>query len=48
MKRVAMFLTQPQIDAMAAIAKTLGLTFSELVRRALDIFIEQQAKGKKS
>jgi Ribbon-helix-helix protein, copG family len=42
MKRIALFLSVPQYEALAALAKKLGLSFSEVVRRALDHYLKQQ------
>jgi len=42
MKRISLFLSVPQFQALRALAKKLGLSFSEVVRRALDEFLKQQ------
>lgn len=42
MKRIALFISFPQYEALQALAKKLGLRFSEVVRRALDEYLKQQ------
>ena len=42
MKRITVMLSIPQFEALQALAKKLGLRFSEVLRRAIDAFLEQQ------
>lgn len=42
MKRVNYHLTSQQIETLKEIAKNTGLTVAELIRRAIDKFIESQ------
>jgi hypothetical protein len=42
MKRIALFLSIPQYEALKALAQKLGLSFSETLRRAIDEFLKQQ------
>lgn len=41
MKRISVFLSIPQFQALTALAHKLGLSFSETLRRAIDAFLEQ-------
>lgn len=36
-----MFLSIPQFEKLQALAKKLGLSFSETLRRAIDAYLEQ-------
>ena len=42
MKRIQVLLSIPQWEALTALAKKLGLSFSETLRRAIDEFLKQQ------
>ena len=42
MKRISLFLSIPQYEALQRLAKQLGLSFSETLRRAIDAFLQQQ------
>ena len=42
MKRITVMLSLPQVDALTALAKKLGLRFSEVLRRAIDAYLQQQ------
>ncbi|HEX6827139.1 MAG TPA: ribbon-helix-helix protein, CopG family [Nitrospiraceae bacterium] len=42
MKRISIMLSLPQVTALKAKAQSLGITFSELVRRVLDAYLEQK------
>jgi len=42
MKRITVLLSVPQWEALMALAKRLGLSFSEVLRRAIDAYLEQQ------
>ena len=44
MKRVNYHLTNQQIGILKEIAKDTGLTVAELIRRAIDKFIESQKR----
>ena len=45
MKKVNFTLTEPLIDKLAEIKKETGMTASEIVRRALDAYIEKRKVG---
>lgn len=40
MRKYNLYLTEPQIEALTEISAAKGLSVSELIRRALDAFIE--------
>lgn len=42
MQRISVFLSVPQYRALQAIAHERGLTFAELVRRAIDQFLKTE------
>jgi predicted DNA-binding protein len=42
MKRISVLLSLPQLEALTALAKKLGLSFSETLRRAIDEYLKQQ------
>ena len=42
MKRITVLLSFPQFEALTALSKKLGLKFSEVLRRAIDAYLEQQ------
>jgi len=42
MKRITLFLSLPQYNALKALAQQLGLSFSEVLRRAIDAFLQSQ------
>jgi hypothetical protein len=42
MKRISVMLSVPQFQALTALAKRLGLSFSEVLRRAIDAYLAQQ------
>jgi metal-responsive CopG/Arc/MetJ family transcriptional regulator len=42
MKRISVMLSVPQFQAITALAKKLGLSFSEVLRRAIDAYLQQQ------
>ena len=42
MKRVDLYMTEQQIKALNQISEQTGLSFSELVRRAIDLFTERK------
>jgi len=44
MKRANFFLAPNQIQALKALAEKTGLTVSELVRRAIDAYLERNRK----
>jgi hypothetical protein len=44
MKRITVLLSLPQFEALATLAKRLGLSFSETLRRAIDAYLQQQQK----
>lgn len=46
MKRTSLFLSTKQLEQLRALAQETGLPIAELVRRALDEYIERQ-KAKK-
>ena len=41
MKRISVLLSIPQLEALRALAKKLGLSFSETLRRAIDNYLSQ-------
>jgi len=43
MKRISIFLSEPQWIALRALAKKLGLGFSETLRRAVDEFLKKHS-----
>lgn len=45
MKRINTHLTDKQIEALKALSKNTGLKVAELIRRAVDKYLENQ-KGK--
>jgi hypothetical protein len=42
MKRISLYLSIPQLTALTVQAKRLGLSLSELIRRVLDAYLNQQ------
>jgi len=42
MKKYNLYLTEPQIEALTRISDEKGLSVSEVIRRALDGFIEAE------
>lgn len=44
MKRISLFFSIPQWEALVALSKELGISFSETVRRAIDRFLEEHRK----
>jgi hypothetical protein len=42
MKRIDLYLTEPQIATFKKLSKKLGLSVAELIRRAADAFLEKQ------
>jgi hypothetical protein len=42
MKRISLFVSLPQYNALLTLAKMLGLSFSETLRRAIDAYLAQQ------
>ena len=44
MQRTNLFLTEKQIAALKAVAKKTGLTYSELIRRAIDEYLKRHSK----
>ena len=47
MIRTQIYLTERQRDELAAIAKTVGKKQSELIREAVDRFIDQKGRSRK-
>ena len=43
MKRTTLFLPQAYVEKIAAFTDASGLTFSDVVRRALDAYLEREA-----
>lgn len=43
MKRIAVFLSDPQWAALRALAQKLGLSFSEVLRRAIDDYLRKHS-----
>ena len=41
MKRIDLYLTEPQIEAFKKLSKKLGLSVAELIRRAIDAFLDK-------
>ena len=46
MKRVQHNLTEQQLAVLRKLAKKTGLSVSELIRRAIDAYLKQEAKEK--
>jgi predicted DNA-binding ribbon-helix-helix protein len=46
MKRISLFLPDPQIAALRKIAEEKGMTVAELIRRAIDEWLARQGKVK--
>jgi Ribbon-helix-helix domain len=44
MKRINLFISDQQFQRLMAIQNRLGLTLSELIRRAIDAFLKQEEK----
>jgi len=44
MKKYNLYLSDQQLEALETLSTAKGISVSELVRRALDLFIEQQEK----
>lgn len=42
MKRTTMFLPEPYVEKLNAFCNASGLTFSEVIRRAVDAYLEQE------
>lgn len=42
MKRTTIFLTEKQVEKIEKIEQESGLKFSEIVRRAIDMFLESK------
>ena len=47
MIRTQIYLTQPQRDELAAMARTSGKKQSELIRQAIDRFIQQSRRSRR-
>jgi len=47
MVRKQIYLTEDQSDELAAIAKTVGKKQSEIIRDAIDLFIDQAGSGRR-
>ena len=46
MKAKFIYLPAPQIECLLGLAKTKDVSFSELVRRAIDLYLDEQPKEK--
>jgi len=42
MKRISTYIAQPQYQALLAMARERGLTFAELLRRAIEQFLKAE------
>lgn len=42
MKILNLYLTEPQIEKLRALSLKLGLSVAEIIRRAVDAFLEKQ------
>ena len=42
MKRTNIYLTEPSVQKLQAMAKKTGLSVAELIRRAIDDFLKKQ------
>jgi hypothetical protein len=42
MRRTTVFLPDPYADKLDAFCEASGLTFSEVIRRAVDVYLEQE------
>jgi hypothetical protein len=47
MKRVNLFLSEKQIEALKRLARKTGLSYSELIRRAIDKFLRAERREEK-
>lgn len=47
MQRIGVFFAPQQLAALEALATTLGISMSEMVRRIVDGFLAQQEKEKR-
>ena len=48
MKRIQVYYTDQQLEALERLAKETGLTVSEILRRALDAYLARQRKPDES
>lgn len=44
MKRHHVFLTEPQLAKLATLSQKTGLSVAELIRRAIDAYLKQEAR----
>ena len=44
MKRATYHLTQVQLEALRSLAEKTGLSMAELIRRAIDAYLEREKK----
>lgn len=44
MKRISIFLGEPQVAAFQALANERGRPYAELIREALDVFLRQRGR----
>jgi predicted DNA-binding protein len=45
MKRINLFISDQQYQRLMVLQKRLGLTLSELIRRAIDAFLKQEEQS---
>jgi len=45
MLRINFFLSEQQFASLKAMAKTTGLSYSELIRRAIDEYLKRHFRG---
>jgi hypothetical protein len=46
MRKISLYLTETQIQALAALSKSTGLPVSEYIRRAVDDLLKKQNRAK--
>jgi Ribbon-helix-helix domain len=47
MKRINLFISDQQLEALMTLQKRLGLTLSELIRRAIDLLLRHEDVSRK-
>jgi predicted DNA-binding protein len=47
MKRISTFLTEIEIERLKAISDSTGISFAELIRRAVDEYLDRQTRRTK-
>jgi predicted DNA-binding protein len=47
MKRISTFLTEVEIERLKALSESTGISFAELIRRAVDEYLDRQPRRAK-